>query len=99
MTDATTNPDPLEALAGYLLGQGLKVERTKRGLKVINRDITGCCSANAADTITCGPRRKDGGRLWFWTSWGEPIAEANHIVDAALIIRSNLARRALEGGR
>jgi hypothetical protein len=80
-----------------LVGQGLKAELTDKGLKVVNPQIAGCCSAHAADTITCRPRTDDGGRMWFWTSWGAPIAEAHQIPDAALIIRTNLARRELTG--
>jgi hypothetical protein len=100
VSDATTGSAPLAKLAAYLAGQGLKAELTERGLKVVNPRIAGCCSPHAADTITCRPRTEDGGRPWFWTSWGEPIAEADHIVDAALIIRGNLARREpTEGGR
>ncbi|XVQ10402.1 hypothetical protein ACQP1W_49170 [Spirillospora sp. CA-255316] len=95
MADGRSITDPLARLAAFLGGQGLKTEVTERGLKVVNPEITGCCSANAADMVTCRPRPEDFGRLWFWTSWGEPIAEAGHIVDAALIIRGNLARRAL----
>ncbi|MFC5749530.1 hypothetical protein [Actinomadura rugatobispora] len=97
MSDVTTNPDPLAPLAGFLAGQGLKTELTDKGLKVVNPKIAGCCSAHAADTITCRPRTDDGGRLWFFTSWGEPIAEPHHIADAALFIRANLARRELTG--
>jgi hypothetical protein len=95
MADRKSITDPLARLAAFLGGQGLKAEPTERGLRVVNPEIAGCCSAHAADTITCRPRPEDGGRLWYWTSWGEPIAEADHIVDAALIIRGNLARRAL----
>jgi hypothetical protein len=95
MADGRTITDPLAPLAGFLAGQGLKAELTDTGLKVVNPQIAGCCSAHAADMVSCRPRPEDGGRLWYWTSWGAPIAEADHIVDAALIIRGYLARRAL----
>jgi hypothetical protein len=93
MGDRKSTADPLARLAAFLGGQGLKAEMTERGLKVVDPEIAGCCSAHAADMVTCRPRPEDGGRLWFWTSWGEPIAEADHIADAGLIIRTNLARR------
>ncbi|WP_165495316.1 hypothetical protein [Actinomadura roseirufa] len=51
-----------------------------------------------ADTITCEPRRDDGDRLWFWTSWSKPIAEANHIVDAALAVATALGAPMDQGG-
>jgi hypothetical protein len=58
--------------------------------------VAGCCDevAHAADTITCRPRTGDGDRMWFWTSWGEPIAEADRIIEAKMVIRGYLARHA-----
>ena len=95
MSDVTTETDPLARLAAYLTGQGLRAESVSRGLRVTDPQAAGCRTPHAADTITCRPRPEDGGRRWFWTSWGEPIAEAHRIADAALIIRGHLAR----GGR
>lgn len=43
-----------------------------------------------ADEITCRTRADDGGRLWFWTSWDEPIAEADHITDTVVVVTGNL---------
>jgi hypothetical protein len=60
---------------------------------VTDPHAAGCCAevAHPADTITCRARPEDGGRMWFWTSWGEPIAEADRITDASVVILRNLA--------
>jgi hypothetical protein len=88
-----TQPDPLAALGAHLAAHGFKVDLTADGLRVINPKVGGCCAEvpYAADTITCRPRRDDGDRLWLWTSWGEPLAEADRITDATMAIRGNLA--------
>src|SRR5262245_46996284 len=93
--------NPLAALGAYLGAHGLAVELTARGLKVTNKQVSGCCDevSYASDTITCRKRTDDGGRLWFWNSSGKPIAEADRIVDAALIIRSDLSGTSAERGR
>ncbi|TDD65675.1 hypothetical protein [Actinomadura rubrisoli] len=77
----------LASLQARLNGQGFKTRLDSSSLIVIARQDEG---PRLADTITCRRRDSDGGRLWFWTSWGEPIAEAEHIVDAAVIIAANL---------
>lgn len=43
-----------------------------------------------ADVVTCQERRDDGGTLWFFTSWGDPIAGADDVVDAAMRIAATL---------
>jgi hypothetical protein len=84
---------PLAALGAYLGAHGFAVELTARGLVVRNPDVPGCCEEVkvTSDTITCRPRDTDGGRLWFFTSWGEPIAEADRIVDARIFVMGRLA--------
>ncbi|WP_131737816.1 hypothetical protein [Actinomadura roseirufa] len=64
---------------------GLETVLQRRKLIVINPKAPGCCPdvPRPADTVTCKPRAEDGERLWFFTSWGKPIAEADRIVDAA----------------
>lgn len=42
------------------------------------------------DTITCRRRSEDDGRLWFFTSWGEAIAQHDHVIDAAVRIHGYL---------
>ncbi|QXJ20708.1 hypothetical protein AGRA3207_001471 [Actinomadura graeca] len=46
----------------------------------------------ATQTVTCKPRVTDHDRMWFYDdATGEPIAEAAHIIDAAVIIAGHLA--------
>lgn len=82
----------LAALGTHLKAHGFDVELTGRGLTVGNASAVGCCPdvAVRADTITCRRRAGDGGRLWFLTSWQEPIAEADRITDAVTRIKGYL---------
>jgi len=79
--------DRLRALAGQLAVRGVKVA-----------GLLGVATEDASDAITCQPRAEDGGRLWFFTSAGEPVAEADdeHLDDAALLVLGHLHRRAEE---
>ncbi|WP_131735724.1 hypothetical protein [Actinomadura roseirufa] len=93
--DTGAHPDAhvrLGALTSRLHAYGLHTVLQRRRLTVVNPNRPGCCAASPrpADTITCRPRPDDGGRLWFFTSWGTPITEACHIIDAALTIASTL---------
>jgi hypothetical protein len=96
---STTQTNPLAALGAHLGSRGFKIDLNAHGLTVTNPKVPGCCEqvAHAGDTITCRPRPDDGGRMWFFTSWGEPIAEAHRITDAALFIRGVLSGSAAEG--
>ncbi|QXJ20654.1 hypothetical protein AGRA3207_001406 [Actinomadura graeca] len=48
--------------------------------------------SGARQTVTCKPRVTDHDRMWFFDeASNEPIAEAAHIVDAAVIIAGHLA--------
>ncbi|WP_131740332.1 hypothetical protein [Actinomadura roseirufa] len=101
--DDVEHPDAysrLGALMTRLHVYGLETVLQRRKLIVINPKAPGCCDyvPRLADTITCKPREDDGGRLWFVTSWGEPIAEANHIVDAALTVATTLGAATSESG-
>lgn len=82
----------LAALAAHLTAHRYKVELTGRGLHVVNPQATGCCAESPvrADLITCHRRASDGGRLWYVTSWQQPIAEADRITDAITMIKSYL---------
>ncbi|GLW64664.1 hypothetical protein Arub01_29080 [Actinomadura rubrobrunea] len=98
MNDRTGEFDhsgPLAALAMNLSARRLAVTTTPRGLRVVNKDVPGCCddSRYASDTVSCRPRAEDGGTLWFFTSWGEPIAPADQVEDAAMYIHACLSRR------
>jgi hypothetical protein len=98
--DRTTETDPLAVLGAFLTACGYGTERSVRGLKVVNPQVMGCC-ALVADTITCRERSEDSGRVWFWTSWGEAIAPADRITEAALAVMAYLRERAYgpEAGR
>ncbi|WP_433467329.1 hypothetical protein [Spirillospora sp. CA-128828] len=43
-----------------------------------------------ADTVICRGRDSDRGRMWFWTSWNEPITTAEDLTGAAVIIAGYL---------
>ncbi|MWA01522.1 hypothetical protein F8568_014265 [Actinomadura sp. LD22] len=91
MANRTISGDPLAALAAHLSAHRLTVELTSRGLRVANPDVPGCCAETRSDLITCRARPEDFGNAWFWTSWGEPIARADRVTDAAVVIRGYLA--------
>ncbi|TDD86800.1 hypothetical protein [Actinomadura rubrisoli] len=86
--NGTTQTDPLASLGAHLGARGLKVELTAQGLKVTNKAVPGCCDhvPHPSVMITCRRRLDDGARMWFVTSWGEPIAEAGKITDAAVAV-------------
>jgi hypothetical protein len=82
----------LAALAAHLSARKLDVQLDSSGLRVENPQVEGCCSRNAADTVSCRPRDDDAGRLWYFTSWGEPIAPADRVTDAAVFVLGYLSR-------
>lgn len=61
-------------------------------LVVRNVARSGCCDlvSHLSDRICVRRRTDDGGRPWFFTSWGEPIAEAERVVDASVRIAGYL---------
>ncbi|MFC5747373.1 hypothetical protein ACFPZN_17225 [Actinomadura rugatobispora] len=77
-----TSQQRLAALGAHLVARGLTIGLTEKGLRVTNPHAGGCCddAAHPADTITCHARREDDGRMWFWTSWGEPITDASKVI-------------------
>lgn len=85
----------LGALMHRLDVYDLDVRITPEGLLVTNPFKNGCCPDNPepSDTITCRPRLDDDRRLWFFTSWQHPIAEADRVVDAAVFIAAMLGAR------
>jgi hypothetical protein len=42
------------------------------------------------ERVTCSPRPSDGDRLWFWDAERKPIAEAEHVIDAAVTVNGRL---------
>lgn len=92
--DGTAAYDRLAALHTHLLARGLTAKLTPQGLRISNPQVSGCCDKAAADLVTCRPRPEDGGALWFYTSWQEPIGPADDIIDASVFIIGYLNRRA-----
>ncbi|MGK5558147.1 hypothetical protein ACSNOI_41745 [Actinomadura kijaniata] len=94
MSTLTTDMSSLAALAVRVDAYGLRAELTAEGLRVANPNVPGCCEdvRHPSDLITCRPRSQDGDRLWFWTSWGEPLAPVHRLDDALVRVRSYLSR-------
>ncbi|TDD65053.1 hypothetical protein [Actinomadura rubrisoli] len=79
----------LYALANALAARGFT---TSLGARAVTVTRKGDASLRT-QTITCKPRPIDGDRLWFFAALGEPIAQADQIIDAAVIIAADLASR------
>jgi len=80
----------LAALGVQLSARGFEAVLSGSVLKVVNPDEPGCCGRRLGDSITCRSRQEDGGRLWFFTSWNEPIEPADRVVDTGLRIQGYL---------
>ncbi|MCP9953145.1 hypothetical protein [Actinomadura madurae] len=87
MDDVRTPELRLAALAAHLSARKLDVGLDSGGLRVRKPQAKG----NAEDTISCRVRPEDGGRLWYFTSGGEPIAPADRVTDAAVFVLGHLA--------
>ncbi|MQY05834.1 hypothetical protein [Actinomadura macrotermitis] len=81
---------PLEALGMVLRAHKLQARMNPDGLHVLNPHVDGCCGPHPSDVVSVRPREDDGGRLWFYTSWGHPFAEADRITDAVLTLKELL---------
>ena len=95
MTFAPSDIAQLRALEQRLKSyDDLEPSFADHGLIVRAVAPNGCCqdSPRLADTIVCRPRPDDGGRSWFFTSWGKPITESDRLVDAAVYIHGSLTR-------
>ncbi|MEU9022327.1 hypothetical protein [Actinomadura sp. NPDC048394] len=77
----------------------LEVECVTGAVRVRRRDVPGCCGLARGDRITCRKRREDNDRLWFYTSWREPIAPHSAITDAAMRINGYLNPDRRRAGR
>lgn len=88
MDDGRTPELRLAALAAHLAARKLDVGLDSHGLRVRKPQANG---DGAADTISCRIRPEDGGRLWYFTSRGEPIAPADRVTDAAVFVLGHLA--------
>jgi hypothetical protein len=94
VNDGNPPQNSLAALGAHLSARNFVVELAADGLHVANPEAAGL-----VDTITCRPRVEDGGRPWFWSVSGEPIAEADQIINASVDILGRLAARHLEAPR
>ncbi|MFD0685891.1 hypothetical protein [Actinomadura fibrosa] len=92
VVDTSSPPSRLYALGARLTVHGFETVLTARGLSVLNHEAPGCCDLVScrSDCIQCRPRRDDSDRLWFFTSWGHPIAEAERVIDAAVLVAGYL---------
>lgn len=82
----------LSALGVHLKAHGFTVDPVAGGITVRNPSAPGwrVSLRIAQDTITCAPRKSDSGRYWYFTSWRQPIAEADRITDALMAIKAYL---------
>ncbi|WP_141581300.1 hypothetical protein [Actinomadura sp. WMMA1423] len=87
MTDYADTRDRLAALHAHLAARGLDVALDGQLI------VKAAGEVPRAVRITCRRREDDAGRLWFWTHWGEPLAEAHDVISAAVAITGLLAVR------
>ncbi len=83
----------LEALGTVLRVHGLRAWMSPDGLHVENPEAAGCCSLHPCVVLTVGARQDDGGQTWFFTTWGHPLAEAEHIADTLTAVKAMLHGR------
>lgn len=94
---ASEAESPLARLGAHLAAHRFEVDLTADGLAVYSPDTephgagSNPSERSAIDTITCRPHEADDGRLWFFSSDGKPIDEADHIVDTVVAIKGRLA--------
>ncbi|MGC4956160.1 hypothetical protein ACLQ2P_23305 [Actinomadura citrea] len=81
----------LAALREHMTVRGFEVEFDGSSLTV--KAALDGAGVPRAVKITCKARGSDGGRLWFWTHWGEPLAEAGDITGAEVALVGLLAAR------
>ncbi|MEU8309683.1 hypothetical protein AB0C84_39550 [Actinomadura sp. NPDC048955] len=78
----------LAALARRMGVRGYKVDIGAHEVTVATADG----GTPRAVRITCEPRPKDDDRDWFWTHWGDPLAQADDITGAEVALVGLLAR-------
>ncbi|GAA2432064.1 hypothetical protein GCM10010191_52480 [Actinomadura vinacea] len=78
----------LEALCTVLRAHRLTAEMTPDGLHVTNPETTSCRPEHPSATIVARRREDDGGRVWFLTTGGCPLGEADNFPDAVTAIKS-----------
>ncbi|GAA4234863.1 hypothetical protein GCM10022254_40760 [Actinomadura meridiana] len=87
--------DHLAGLEAHLAGRGFETYLHDKGLTVIAP--TDPLGFRLTTMIQCRPRWDDGGKLWFLTDQGAPLAEAGRIIDTAVAVTALL--RPLPGAR
>ena len=90
MDDGTAPLARLAALGAHLAARKFDVQLGSRGLLVTSPQVKGCCGRRESETISCRVRNEDGGRLWYFTASGEPIASADRVTDAAVFVLGHL---------
>jgi hypothetical protein len=80
----------LAALGAHLAARKFDVQLDSGGLRVTSPQVKECCGRRESDTISCRVRDEDGGRLWYFTASGEPIAPADRVTDAAVFVLGHL---------
>jgi hypothetical protein len=84
----------LVALGARLMACKFEIDLTHTGLLVRNPEMPSCCEnagRHRGDTITCRRNESDGYRLWYFTSWRSPIAEATQVTEAVAAIKRYLS--------
>ncbi|WP_242884432.1 hypothetical protein [Actinomadura litoris] len=88
---ASHSHERLVALGEQLKDRGYVTRMVAGGLVVRNPDLpSGHHRQLGADTIACRPYRADWNHYWFFTSWQQPIAEAERIPQALTVIKDYL---------
>lgn len=80
----------LEAMKMRAAGAGLRTE-LERGALTITAPPTDD-GPGPSDTVTCRAHQPDGGQLWFFDGSGNPIIEADNVVDAVVLVAGALVR-------
>ncbi|MEV3925139.1 hypothetical protein [Actinomadura coerulea] len=83
----------LSALARHMGVRGYSVDI---GAPVVTVTTPIGVSPPHAVRVTCEPRPTDEGRDWFWTHWGDPIAQADDVMGAEIALVGLLASEAAE---
>lgn len=82
------DPTPRQRL--YTLERHLTLnefEVTPQGADIIDHIVVTLPEADLTITIRCRPRVSDGGRCWFVSDAGTPLAEADQVINAAMVVK------------
>lgn len=89
-TDQLTDPRHarLFALAAALRVHGFTVD-----LYALHLEVSALHRSGRGLEIWCQPRASDGGQLWFTRAGGAPVAEADDISGALMVVKHELRAR------